>query len=113
MVVPQITTRVCSLDNHLLAIDRARGKGQFIARAAPGLLVTPRDIDGRPAVGKGRVQGPWALRRAHKGIAAGVAARPCGAVVVERSVVLVARLDLAVVALFCPPAARFASIRPG
>lgn len=91
MIIPQVPPGIRRLHNQLLPIHRPTRKRQLVARAAPARLVTPRDVDRRPAVRVRRVDGPRGLRRAHKGRPAAVAPGLGVAAVVEGAVALVAR----------------------
>lgn len=108
MIIAQVATSISSLDNHLLARDRSAGEGQLVAGAAPCHLVATGDVDSSPAIGERLVHGPGTLARAHVGTSATVAARSGVSLVIERAVVLVAGLDLAVVGLLWPTAGGFA-----
>jgi hypothetical protein len=106
VVLAQVAAGVGDLHDELLALDGGGRKGQLVAGAAPLLLVAVGQLGGREAVADGVVDGPRRLRGAHEGAAAVVAARLGVAAVVERAVVLVARLHgaLGEVALLRPSA---------
>lgn len=111
MILPQIAPGITSLHDHLLARDGAARERELVAGAAPRGLGLPGDAHGGPAVAEVGADGPGALRRAHVGGAARVAARARGAVVVQRPVGLRARPDqLAAVRLGRPPARRLAAV---
>ena len=61
VIITEITTGVCSLDNQLLASGWAVGEGQLIARTAPILLCLPAKLDGRIPVCERVSDGPWGL----------------------------------------------------
>lgn len=111
MILTQITTRITSLDNHLLPTHRPTRKSQLITSAAPSRLRLAGNTHGGPPVAKSLVDGPGALVGAHVGGAAVVAGALGGPVVVERLVLLAARADhLAAVGLGRPRARRLAAV---
>lgn len=112
VILPQITPRIRSLHDHLLARDGPARERELVAGAAPCLLVGAGELDGGPAVGRGLIDGPGALVGAHVGAAAdAVVAAALGIGSAQGPVALVARLhELARVGLEPPSAARLAAV---
>ncbi len=106
MILSQIATGVTSLHDQLLAGDGSARERELVTGTAPGRLGLAREAHGGPPVAQGLVDGPGALVRAHVGGAAGVAAGPGGAVVVERRVRLGACPDKPPAVRLLRPAAR-------
>jgi hypothetical protein len=111
VIIPQITPSIRRLHNQLLPVNRPARERQLVASTAPRRLVAARNVDGRPAVGHGVVDGPGRLGGTHEGAAAVVAPALGVAAVTEGAVVLVARRDgVGRVTLLGPAARRLAAV---
>lgn len=111
VILPQITTRIRRLHNHLLPGDRPTRKRQLIALAAPLHLRLPRQLHSREPVRQRVADRPGRIAGAHVRAAAGIAAALGRAAVVERLVIAVARLHGALgEALAGPRARRLAAV---
>lgn len=89
MILPQITTRIGSLHNHLLPRHSTARETQLVTSTAPLRFVTARDPHGGEAVGQIVRDGPGRLGAAHVRSAARVAPAARGAAVRQGVVVAV------------------------
>lgn len=65
VVAAQVATSVGYLNDHLLALNSARGEGQFVARAAPAFLGFAGDASSSKAVREVVVHFPGLVVVAH------------------------------------------------